>query len=42
MQTEREGADYEGWMFAYDASEAHVADARRFVAAVERLIGAER
>ncbi len=42
MQEQREGADYEGLTFADHESRAHVADARRFVEAAERLIGAER
>ena len=41
MQEHREGADYEGWTFEREESEAHVADARRFLEAVELLIGAE-
>jgi len=41
MQEHREGADYKGWTFERDESEAHVADARRFLAAIERLIGAK-
>jgi len=41
MQADREGADYEGWTFEREESQAHVADARRFLDAVERLIGAK-
>ena len=40
MQEHREGADYKGWTFEREESQAHVADARRFLEAVERLIGA--
>ena len=38
---QREGADYRGWTFERAESEAQVRDARRFVEAVEHLIGAE-
>ena len=41
MQEHREGADYKGWTFEREKSQAHVADARRFLEAVERLIGAK-
>jgi len=40
MQEHREGADYKAWTFEREESQAHVADARRFLEAVERLIGA--
>lgn len=42
MQEYREGADYEARTFTREESEAQVAGARRFVEAIERLIGAER
>jgi len=42
MQKHREGADYKAWTFDRAESEAHAADARRFLTAIERLIGAER
>jgi len=41
LQEEREGADYKGWTFAHERSIEQVADARRFLAAIEELIGAE-
>jgi len=41
LQEEREGADYKGWTFAHQRSIEQVADARRFLAAIEELIGAE-
>jgi HEPN domain-containing protein len=41
MERDRLAADYGGATFSRAASEAHVRDARRFVEAVERLIGAE-
>ncbi len=39
MQEHREGADYKAWTSEREESQAHVADARRFLEAVERLIG---
>lgn len=41
MQEDREGADYEGWEFAHERSVEQVAIARAFLAAIERLLGAE-
>lgn len=42
MQEHREDADYNGRTFERHESEAHVADAHRFLDAVEHLIGAGR
>jgi uncharacterized protein (UPF0332 family)/predicted nucleotidyltransferase len=41
MEGDRLAADYGGATFSREKSEAHVRDARRFVEAIERLIGAE-
>ena len=41
MQGDRLAADYGGATFSPAKSEAHVRDARRFVEAIEWLIGAE-
>jgi len=41
MQKDREGADYKGWEFVHERSVEQVAIARAFLAAIERLLGAE-